>query len=305
MSVPAPSTGSAPAADRRTGRVHFALAAGIVLVAAVGWNGAMRWMKWTMAKEPVPPTAAVETDEQRLTSFPRELPPPKRRAPGAAARFVLADDGSIARAPDGMVRLGEEELSELGIADHELNWYYMAFFRDTSVAGRGRRGGGRYVQVDITYYTGLLDAVPHVPTVCLYAGGGQIITQDSGPVEVAIAQAPGPWNKIKVHRTAYMITRNRRTVRSAQYHLFSMNGIPTASRIAVRRHLTKPWVKYCYFAKIQFAIEPPEPDFAAGDAVCREFLQAALPTILQYLPSEQDVEALAKSGGSASAGARE
>ena len=302
MSATAPFTSCEPAAARPHGRIHFALAVGIILVAAVGWNGAMHWLKWAMAKEPVPPPAAVETDEQSLTSFPKQLPPPARRAPGDDARFILADDGSISRAPKGTMRLKDEELSELGITDHELNWYYMAYFRDERAA---TGHGPRLIQMDITYYTGLLDAVPHVPTVCLYAGGGRIINEDSGLIDVTIPGAPAPWDKIQVYRTAYVITRNDRTVRSAQYHFFSMNGIPTASRLAVRRHLTKPWVKYCYFAKVQFAIEPPEPDLAAGDAVCREFLQAALPTILQYLPSAQDVEALAQSGGSASVGARE
>ena len=275
-----------------SGWVHFALAAGVLLVAAVGWNTAMSWLKWTMAKEPVPPPAAVEVREHRLVNFPREIGP-----------YLLADDGELTTVPDGrpdgLREVRDDILETLGVEAHEMNWYHMAVYRDTRVEGAYNTGGGQYVQLDITYYTGLLDAVPHVGERCIIAGGGIIVPGASKSMSVSVPSAAPPWDRFDIYRTAYEFSDRRGgpSRRSAQYHVFSMNGRPTERWERVRGELTLPWVKYCYYAKIQWATLRPEPDFAKNDAVCRDFISYALPVVLRFLPTTDDIEKLKASGG--------
>jgi hypothetical protein len=58
----------------------------------------------------------------------------------------------------------------------------------------------------------------------------------------------------------------------------------------VRYELTKFWVKYCYFAKIEVASVVPDLPEKTCDELCQRFLSYALPSALQCLPTRQDVE---------------
>jgi hypothetical protein len=229
----------------------------------------------------------LEVEDHRLTNFPVELGPPGN------PRFILVGSGAGEPKKDGLplgiTVLKDDDASELGMMTSPLNWYYAAMYRDTNAPGV-------LVQVYVTYYTGLLDAVPHVPERCLVAGGGSVLADQSQSIDLAMtAVAPewaGQWLKLKAYRTAYEV-RAGSGMGACQYHLFSMNGLPTDRWEEVRINLAKPWLKYCYFAKVQVAVfsaqngQPlrPEPDMAASDRACREFLDRALPVILRFLPS--------------------
>jgi len=85
-----------------------------------------------------------------------------------------------------------------------------------------------------------------------------------------------------------------------------MNGIPTARWEVVRGKLMLFTVRYCYFAKIQIAVFKVgtyrgrvglmnETDLNISDQACRDFLSHALPDILRFLPSADDVKKLSSS----------
>jgi len=275
------------------GWFHFALAGGLLLAVGVGWNGIMGALHWTWAKKPVPWPAGVEVEQWRLTSVPEALGP-----------YVLVEDGELSPAPDGqpdgILIFRDDDLKTLGTTANALNWYSSLMYGDTR-DGEKSNGQKQYVRVDITYYTGLLDAVPHVPDNCLGAAGATIDRGDSGPVDVTVPSAAPPWDAFAVYRTTYVM-RDRAT-KTAQYFFFSINGKPTTHWQTVRGQLTLPWVKYCYFAKVQLAVFRlergrllPERDLAECDGVCRDFLKFALPEILRFLPSAKDVERLESSG---------
>lgn len=278
-------------------RVHFAVAAGVLLVAATGWNAIMGVLEWTMAKKPVPWPAVVEVDpvEQRLLNFPTEIGP-----------YALPADGEMSAErdgkPDGIVTIRDEDLKTLGTKAHELNWYYSAMYvRTQPLPGEEGAALRRYVRLDMTYYTGLLDAVPHVPDICLIQGGATLVPDASGPIRITVPTVAAPWREFDVYRTAYEMPKTRS--QSAQFHFFSMNALPTARWERVRGELTLPWVKYCYFAKIQlatFRVESgqwqPETDLGKCEEVCKDFLRYALPEILRYLPSAEAIKKLGASG---------
>ncbi len=273
---------SVPAASAGRPWLHFALAAGLLLVVGAGWNSIMSLLRWTMAKFPVPHPPGVELSEHRLISFPEKLGP-----------YVLM--------PEGVTEYRKDDLATLGTLSHELNWYYAARYRDSRVRGAGGPDGGHCVLLFLTYYTGLLDAVPHIPLNCLGAAGFTIIYNESGPVPMVVPTAPAPWDRIKVYRTTFA----KRNLKTCQYHFFSINGRPSEDWKAVRARLSLPWVRYCFFAKVQlgaFRISPgrldPETDPEISGQVCQEFLGYALPTILRFLPTAEDVERLEHPGKS-------
>jgi len=271
----------AGAAAARGGWIHFGVAAGVLLVAAVGFHVAKDQLKIHLVKAAVPWPEGTEVDEHRLVSFPATIGP-----------YVLAGDGG----PDGIAIMTHDQLKELGTLKHDLNWYYSATYRDTRA--RSADDPARFIQLDITYYTGLLDAAPHVPDICLRAAGFTPISSRSGEMAVAVPGADKPWDKFPVRRTVYALrAADGSKRRSAQYYVFSMNGGPTASRGKIRLELMLPWRKYCYFAKIQIATMRSQPSLDASDAVCKEFLQHALPAALKFLPSAEAVRTLEERDG--------
>ncbi len=273
---------TSPLSDARRGWIHFALAAGLFLVAAVVWNIVMRGKYF--AKKPVPPPPHAQFEEHRLTNFPDRIGP-----------YVLAGDGELSNKldgqPDGLLIEREENLETLGTLKDDWNWYYMAVYRDTRAEPNS---SGRYIRLDITYYTGLLEAVPHVGERCIVAGGGTIIRNDCKPIAVGLPTLSAAWEKwrdIKVYRTTYEVRRRADAVtRASQYHIFSMNGEPAYRWETVRWEMGALTLKYCYFAKIQITTRVPEPDVEKSDAICREFLEYVLPEVLQFFPSTDDVK---------------
>jgi hypothetical protein len=282
---------SAPRASRG-GWAHFGVAAAILLAAAAGFHVAVRLLRIHLVKAAVPLPEAARLEGHWLANFPRALGPDVQGADGRPVpRYVLPADGHR--------KLTEDQLKELGTTKHRLNWYYSAYYRDNQTSGT-RAGTERYFILDVTYYTGLVDPVPHVPEICLFAGGFAPLPGESGSLTLELPTLPEPWRKwrnIKVQRAAYALKDAFGTVaKSAQYYVFSMNGEATDSRSRVRWDLTWPTRNYCYFAKIQAAPGRPEASAAASDEVSLEFLRHAIPAVLRFLPSADDVKRLEDSG---------
>jgi len=271
-------------AGARGGWAHFGIAAGLLLAAAVGFNTAVRVLKVHLVKAPVPWPAGTKVVDHRLANFPVRF-----------GDYVLAGDGELSRRrdgePDGLVRLRKEQLEELGTTKHRLNWYYQGIFAETP-PGEPEGRTGRYFTLHVTYYTGLVDPAPHVPEVCLFVGGYYPLPEESGAVELHTS-APPPWDRFRVWRTAYAgSSRRGGYFKSAEYYVFSVNGQPTTSRLTVRSKLANPLARYVYFAKIQVAPLRPGTDLAACDRDCLRFLRQAVPAVLKFLPSAEDVRRL-------------
>jgi hypothetical protein len=262
--------------------VHFSIAAGLLLAATVGWTAVIKGLDLYFAKQPVPPPAVVQTEDHRLTSFPKRIGP-----------YVLAA-GLFKDAPEGTTTVTEDVMGTLGMNKHKYNWYYMATFRDTRP---NASEANRFLRLDVTYYTGLIDAMPHIGDVCIVASGGRVLDDQGGAVEVTVPGQAPPWNRFDVRRTVYEILpteKNRLGEQSlsSQYHVFSVNGRPIEARDKARAVLADLRMKYCYYAKIQTATVFSQPDVAAADAANREFLSYMVPVALEYLPSEAEVERL-------------
>ena len=95
------------------GRGHFVVAAGVLVLATVGWN-VLLYGKY-LAKEPVPLPEGTELQDHRLYNFP-----------DAFGDFVLAPEAEGRDVPpekrDGIHELEEDQLEVLGTLKHEWNW---------------------------------------------------------------------------------------------------------------------------------------------------------------------------------------
>jgi hypothetical protein len=165
------------------------------------------------------------------------------------------------------------------------DWYLSRIYSDS------REPAGnpfyKYWYLDITYYTGGLDTVPHISAICLVAGGANILSETD--FQVTLSDAPEPWNKpLTLKRVLFDVKGNR----FLQYYLFSINGQPESSREIVRAKLANPFDKYVYFAKIQIAPRFPVTDETEVDKKTREFINYCLPAVLKDIPLPSDIRQL-------------
>jgi hypothetical protein len=285
------------------GKGHFVFAALILGLSAAGWSVAVEVMHIATYKAPVPWAANVEVNEQfRMLSLPDRFGP---------YRFVSADgelwreeDGTTDGKPDGEIVPDKTMMEQLRIGTstdktnfrkRKSNWYTIRVYRDTRVPV-GLLAG--YWRLEVYYYTGGVDVVPHVPEVCGVAGGAALLGSEA--MEISAPGAPGAWGAepIDVRRAMFQKTdRQRNTSRFSQYYVFSLNGKPEHRRHMVRLRLTSPFVRHAYFAKIQFASLSPVHDPAQADMVAREFAKYFLPQVLKTLPMPEDVRKLEAAGG--------
>jgi len=232
-------------------------------------------------RQPVPWPDAVRVNRQfQLISFPEKVGP-----------FERFDDGEP---------LGEDIMRTLSIgttydrdryARRRSNWYLSRVYRDTRLAEDDNRY--RYWQVQMYYYTGMRDTVPHVPLRCLQAAGNTVLKQEN--VTFQIPAARSGWDEgVKVRRVHFRTAalRGLPGQEGAEYYVFSLNGHPETRWEKVRLALSYPWVRHCYYAKIQFAPMGGIAGAAEADAATEEFLNVFLPVFLRYLPTAETVEQL-------------
>ena len=281
------------------GNKYFMLAAGIMLFTCIMWDRTIIAMEWVTHKEPVPWPAGVKVDQDsRLVSLATRVGPFVRPGDGELWNQVgaLNKDGI----PDGENILTQDVLESLGMnssADRERlplrssNWYVSRSYRDTRPGVSRRQSLWR---VDVTFYTGGLDTVPHVPDRCLAAAGAKGIGSETITV-VAPSGVPEPWRgELDVVRTRYERPDDLGLMSQhfVQYYIFSINGRPESSWKQVRLSLTNPLTRHCYFAKIQIAPRFVVVDQDQTDAAFQDIMNHFLPRLLRLMPMPKDVRAL-------------
>jgi hypothetical protein len=283
------------------GQRHFVLAALILGLAAGGWSWTVKTLKWAVHKEAVPwPEGVRVSQEFALQTLATQMGPYHMvREDGRLdtdARGELRRDGR----PDGEVLLEDDVKEVLGVgtsADRtrygarQSNWYCVRIYEDMRPDA-----AFRFWQLEVYYYTGALDKVPHVPERCWIAGGATLLGGQNVTFE-----APGltnGWSSPAVRRTQFEVTDRlgMKTSRSTQYYVFDFNGRPEESWKMVRLRLNDPRLRRCYFAKIQFGPLSEVQDVVQADQAAGEFFRAALPHVMKVLPSPEQLNALEPRG---------
>ena len=283
------------------GWVHFGIAVALLAGSTVAFEYKSHVEQWARQKEsiPWPENVIVDPDTFCLKSFPDTL----------GDRYVLAEDGELGGRKDGLadgeIILADDVMDTLRIgtswdeerlADRSSNWQMVRIYRDIT---RPVRHPLRLWRVEVYYYTGALDTVPHVPERCAVAGGATWIGSEDA--SITVPAAPSPWDKsINIRRAMFEMSDkvSGSAERFVQYYLFSLNGRPESSWVHVRRSLANPLVRYCYFAKMQFSPWYPSgmgyeaPEIAEVDKAAEELINYFLPAILRAIPMPSDIEAL-------------
>jgi hypothetical protein len=275
----APALGGRP--GWRAGNRHFLIAAVLLGAAAATWNILSAQLGIWVIKEPVVWPEGVRVDEAfRMTSLPERIGP-----------YVLHKDKEREIDADTMelLRIGHHG-DKVNRPGRISNWLAVGIWRDTTVPEGSPM---QYWRLEVYYYTGGADVVPHVPEICLVAGGA-----DVEKTETASAKLGGPLGKgheawlqpLTFQALRYRLPNIPGT--RSSYYIFSLNGRPENDRLLVRLKLTNPLVRHAYFAKIQFEPLGAAADSRQTDAAAGRFAQAMLPQILKVLPAASDVERL-------------
>ncbi|MFW6132815.1 MAG: hypothetical protein ACOC8F_02885 [Planctomycetota bacterium] len=270
---------------------HFVAAAVLLGVCAGGWNVAQTQLQWVMMKEPVPWPAGVRVDEGfRLTTLAEVF----RDADGEVRYRMITEDADNDGRTDGEVLIRDEEMDLLGIGHpkdrsrrprRRSNWHVLRRYRDVET--------NQVWSLGVYYYTGMLDTVPHVPERCGQAAGMTPVERRSGTLTFQIPpaaldpEAPGvKWSgPIPVQRATFQDKHGRMI---PEFYTFSLNGRAESSWEKVRLYLTAPWIKYCYFVKIQFRPLERAP-FEELNRQAKHFAACALPEVFKALPTTEDV----------------
>jgi len=287
--------------DSKKRWIHFSIAAGLLLISAISWNVMMNVLKYYVRKEAVvwPVNVKVSELEFRNISLPGHFGPYR----------MVEEDGLLDRdekgvskkdgKPDGEVYDREDIKETLGIGnsldedrikERKSNWYVARYYEDTR---EPINSPYRYWQLDLTYYTGSEVTVPHVPDICVLAGGSSIVGREELYIR-DVSGVPSPWDKVTPFTALHYERNDAGAYNYVQYYLFSVNGLPETDRDAARLELTKLSNRYVYYAKLQFFPRAVIRDKAQADEHAKDFLRCCLPGVLGELPSQEYISRLYK-----------
>jgi hypothetical protein len=156
------------------------------------------------------------------------------------------------------------------------------------------------VRLAITYYTGLVDTVPHVPEKCYVADGFQ--TEGSAPMAATVgAYADGTPRTVDYSYLHFQDTTGMGRVDRDVAYLFHVNGRYVSNNIAVRDELADLRKKYGYFAKVELMttgrsglnVSQAERDSSQvkAKAAFNDLLTAVLPEVERCVPDWNEATA--------------
>jgi exosortase len=176
------------------------------------------------------------------------------------------------------------------------------------------------IQLHLAYYTGQVDAVPHVPDRCMVAGGYVPLTAE--PVTLPMAIDTSAWGEDEAEKldgVPYPVVEHWDTLRetmeiirlplgdfelrSTEFshpklgdehifagYLFVANGKTTAYPERIRMIAFDPSEKFAYYCKIQFTTRGGRQfTMEQFNDLASDFLSKALPEIMRCLPDWAEV----------------
>ncbi len=169
------------------------------------------------------------------------------------------------------VKLDSEIVEALGTKD-----YLQMIFDDTSM--KDENAPGKYVSFFVTYYTGSLDQVPHVPDVCYQGGGYDPIGSEN--TYLTLPDLGLKNNKLPVRVLFFRDTKSLLPSVKPVVYFFSVNGKFEATRNNVRLTLADIRQRYAYFSKVEIAFLGVQPDKKQTLELTAKFLKKALPILM-------------------------
>lgn len=144
----------------------------------------------------------------------------------------------------------------------------------------GNRPVGPVVSLFVTYYTGMPDAVPHIPEVCYQGSGFEVAsqTEDSVVITSRGREQTVPI-QVLLFRKASQFTQSERIV----IYTFHANGQFREDRLAVRAAIGSLTDRYAYFSKVEVGVEIEPGRTTKEQAVdaAKRFMRVVIPVLLE------------------------
>jgi hypothetical protein len=142
------------------------------------------------------------------------------------------------------------------------------------------------VNLSVTYYTGMVDTVAHVPDRCVTADGYEPKTYDTvkWPIgrNLPTAAKAGGADDIELRYINFEDQTGTSKVPRSISYFFHVNGQFDSSPLGVRQKLANLWEKKGYYAKIE--VMTTMEDSKESARVMTDFLTAAMPEIQRCMP---------------------
>jgi hypothetical protein len=290
----------------------FLIAVGVLALAAVGLNTAAEALEVYFKKQPVPLRHALDDEKagvplemanwvsvQQTSSLNEDIQHTLGTREFVFRTYVNAAVAGR-EAVDRLVKLGREveALEVQEGADPKLK------------AAKANEWGGtlRRLQAEhpeavmsfnVTYYTGMVDTVAHVPERCMVADG----FEPRNPQIITVVAGKYPDGSPREVRVAFSTfedqTGHGRVSRNVAY-FFHCNGGYEPSPVGVRGKLQNLFERHGYYAKVELMTDDPAKPESRGakkedapqksiDAMT-DILTAALPEIERCLPDWGEVK---------------
>jgi hypothetical protein len=267
----------AAAATRALRQPSFFVIVIVLLFAAVGLNASVQFLKLHFKKDAVGLVRPLGAIPDRFGSWVQVS---QDQPLDSEIEDVLGTDKYIFR------DYVDERVFGVGVAEQ---------FKNKSVDERRKMIGEKrakspsgVISLSVTYYTGMVDTVAHVPERCVTADGyepkpgeNQIV---KWPIarELPAAKKPQGGDDVEVRYINFEDQTGTSNVTRSISYFFHANGKFISSPLAVRRELADLWEKKAYYCKIETmtTIE----DARESARVQTDFLSAAMPEIHRCMP---------------------
>jgi hypothetical protein len=167
--------------------------------------------------------------------------------------------------------------------------------RKTIVSELEMKGhSGDVIHLGLTYYTGLVDTVAHIPDRCYIADGYEPSSYDIPTWQLGPDSA-GKMFPLAVRFISFSDSTGNNRVSKCVAYFFHTNGHYESDPLGVRQTLEDLTERYGYYSKIELMTLVPkgtatEHDVALSSQAMTEFLTAARPQIELCLPDWQKVK---------------
>ena len=273
----------------------FVVAFVMLALCAGSLNGVANWLKWNYRKLPVDLRVSslkegipAKVGHWMQVSTDQGINPEEEQVLGTP-KYVFRDYVNI-RA----LKLQPGDVDLLNKASAGERAMQLAQWRQIDPTA--------VLKVAVTYYTGLVDTVAHIPERCYVADGYEV--KDSKVIPASLGMyASGASRDIKFRFLSFEDQSNlgSRVQGVTRYvgYVFHCDGAYQDDVLAVRASLANLLERYGYYAKIELMIEAPttgksEPSETGGYrdasvAAMKDFLVAGLPEVEKCLPDWQAI----------------
>ena len=291
----------------------FLIAVGVLGVAAVGLNTAAEALEVYFKKQPVPLRHALDDEN---SGVPKEMgnwvSVQQTSSLDEDVQHTLGTRHFVFRTYVNSAVAGREVVERLVKLGQEIDALDVQENVDPKVKAAKRNEWGttlRRLQAEhpeavmsfnVTYYTGMVDTVAHVPERCMVADGYE--PKDPQLVKITAGQYPdGSPREIQVAFSTFEDqTGHGRVSRNVAY-VFHCNGGYEPSPVGVRGKLQNLFERHGYYAKVELMTDDPaRPESRAGAdkeqgpqrsiEAMTDILAAALPHIERCLPDWKEVK---------------